>query len=62
MTMKYLSSMVDSLFGIGKWSSRVLMITTLYLANSVMMNTLSDKLPEAVMAAAPYISVACTKT
>lgn len=57
MTMKYLSSMVDSLFGIGKWSSRVLMITTLYLANSVMMNTLSDKLPEAVMAAAPYISV-----
>lgn len=49
--------MVDSLFGIGKWSSRVLMITTLYLANSVMMNTLSDKLPEAVMAAAPYISV-----
>jgi hypothetical protein len=55
--MKYLSSMVDSLFGIGKWSSRVLMITTLYLANSVMMNTLSDKLPEAVMAAAPYISV-----
>lgn len=57
MTMKYLSSMVDSLFGIGKWSSRVLMITTLYLANSVMMNTLSDKLPEAAMAAAPYISV-----
>ena len=55
--MKYLESMVDSLFGIGKWSSRVLMITTLYLANSVVMSSLSEKLPESVMSAAPYISV-----
>jgi len=55
--MKYLDNMVDSLFALGKWASKVLMLTTLYLANMVLMNSLGAKLPEQVVPLVPYISV-----
>lgn len=56
--MDYIYSLVGFLFRLGKWASYALMITTLYLSNSVILNSLNNNIPERFLFLIPYASVA----